>query len=197
MDKEQIISEFNSREKKLKEEYSKTDGARYLRTIPPDPYCRGIDMPKEKFPEYHKYYQDIKDLNNEYSQFICSIAKYKKGDFIVVGCEDSIEFGTINNETFFINQGDDVLYQIKFDKSINCWKYGSSGGSFGENSCTCAFNEKDVLMKVSAEEMEEMNKIPINGLKIMYPELFVIREHNEKLDGIKNLVCGFIDKVNK
>lgn len=197
MTKEKIISEFNYREKKIKAEYSKTDGAKYLRAIPPDPYCRGIDMPKEKFPEYHKWHEDIKNLNKEYHIAICELAKYKKGDMVVVGCEYSIEFGQIKDEDFFINGGIDILYQVKFDKSINAWQYGSSGGSFGENSCTLAFREKDVLMKVSEEEMEEMKKIPIHELKIMYPELFVIRKYDEKLNGIKNLVCGFMDKLNK
>ena len=43
--------------------------------------------------------------------------------------------------------------------------------------------------------MEEMKKIPTDGLKIMYPELFPIREYDEKNDKIKNLVVGFVDKV--
>jgi len=195
MNKKKIISEFNHKENELKEKYLKTDGAKYLRTIPLDPYCQGVDMPKEKFPEYYKWHQEIKDLDNEYSQFICSIAKYKKDDVVVVGCQDSIEFGTINNESFFINQGDDILYQIKFEKSINAWQYGSSGGNFGGKSCTCAFYEKDVLMKVSFEQMQEMTKIPIEGLKVMYPELFPIRQYDEKLDEIKSLVVGFVDKI--
>ncbi len=197
MNKEQIISEFNSKEKKLKEQYPSTDGAKYLRTIPIDPYGGKIDMPKEKFPEYHNWHEKKDGLNKEYHRIISRLAKYKNGDIVVVGCEDSIKFGKIKDGDFFINGGSDILYQIKFDESFNVWKYGSSGGYFGENSCSCTFYEKDVLMKVSFEEMKEMNKIPINGLKIMYPELFVPREYDEKLDKIKNLVCGFVNEVTK
>ncbi len=156
--KGRIISEFNSKYKKLEEEYLETDLNKYLKTITPDPYGFKIDMPKEKFPEYYKWQEEMNILNNEYHIAISKLAKYKKGDIVVVGHENFIKFGKIKDEDFFINGGNDILYQICFDEIFNVWKYGSSGGSFGKNSCTCAFEEKYILRIPSFEESESILK---------------------------------------
>ena len=213
IEKEKIISEFNKLRKELDERYPNTDGAAYLscysKHITVYGGCEIPHIGDEKFfPEYHKFNKDKDYISKKYNELIFSLSKYKKGDIVVVGCEDSIEFGEIyNSDLETINKpmhrlignyskyDEDITYMIKFEKSFNVWKYGSSGGSFGTDTCICSFVENNVLMKVSLEEMEEMKKIPTDGLKIMYPELFPIREYDEKNDKIKNLVVGFVDKV--
>lgn len=184
MNKEQIISDFNVKEKKLKEGLKETDGWKYLQILPPDPYCFPIDMPRDKFPEYYKCQEEIESLNQEYHRIISQLSKYKKGDNVIIGCEDSIEFGEISNHDFFINGGEDIEYYIKFKKDFNVWKYGSSGGYFGTKSCTCAFKEKDVLMKVSLKEIKAMKKLSAKELKKQRPELFPVRQYDKKLDYI-------------
>lgn len=215
MNKEQIIAEFNAKRKELDERYPNTDGAMYLSVYSKHIYVGGGEIiphigDEKFFPEYHKLQKDENDIFTKYNELIFHLAKYKKGDIVVVGCLDSIEFGEIyNSDLESINKpmhrlignyskyDNDIVYMIKFDKSFNVWKYGSSGGCFGTDTCICGFEENNVLMKVSLEEMEEMKKIPIEGLKTMYPELFPIREYDEKNDKIKNMVVGFVDKIQK
>jgi hypothetical protein len=196
--KKQIIKDFQERQKKLLKVRDQTDGMKYLDSLPRDPYCMGYEMPKEKYPEYHKWKDDYAALQKEYSDAITPLAKYAKGDIVIVGCEDSIEFGTVNNDHFFITTGDDILYQVYFTKAIDAWKYGSSGGGFGGvgGACNLAFREIDILMKVCHIEMDQIQNTPIDELKHMYPELFPLRKYDEKLDGIRNLVVGFVEKIN-
>lgn len=189
MNKAKIISEYNHSLHILNLEYEKTDGAKYINTLPLDPYCQPYNMPKEKFPEYYKCREEMVNLNKKYNEIISKLAKYKKNDIVIVGCQDYIEFGKIDDSDFFINGGNDILYQIKFNKIINPWKFGSNGGGFGKDSCTCAFYENDILMKVSSKKMQLMQNIGISKLKKTYPELFPFRIYDKK----RNELIYFID----
>lgn len=197
MDKVKIISKFNSKFKKLQDDFPNLDWMIYSKKnkLFPDPYGGKMDIPIDKFPEWHKWWESKRKLNQDYHEIISKIAKFKKGDMVVIGCENHIEFGKIHNDDFFVNGEDDIKYYINFDKNINPWKYGGTGGYFGNNDCSCGFYEKDILIKVSAEEMKEMKKMSIVELKHIYPALFPCREYDESLDKIKNLVIGFTDKL--
>ncbi len=197
MSKHKIISEFKERQRHLRVQFTKSDGYTYLQSLPMDVYGFTPALTKEQYPEYHRIKEEMNCLDIEYRQALCLLSKYKKDDLVIAGCQDSIEFGTIHDYNICIDDDHSILYYVKFDKSINAWAYGSSGGFFGENSCTLSFCEKDILMKAPFKEIQEMKEIPIQGLKVIYPELFVTRQYDEKMDKLKNLVTGFIGEVSK
>ena len=65
--KNKIIADFNSKRKKFDEEYPDLDGSKYMATIPLDPFCRKIDMPIEKFPQWHKHKEEKEKCFMEYN----------------------------------------------------------------------------------------------------------------------------------
>ncbi len=83
MNKEQIIADFNYREKKLKEEYSKTDGARYLRTIQPDPMMILIFLARTLFSITHNVFglcegRDSRHKSSNLAQMIIVVQMFSE-----------------------------------------------------------------------------------------------------------------------
>lgn len=163
-EKKRIIQEYHFERMIIENKYEVTDGAKYLRTITPDPYGGLIDMPKDKFPEYYKWYEERNEFIKKYNELIQPFANFKNGDVVIIKSEcNEVYVGIImsNAELYYSEKnGSGLHYKTRKVYSWNEDKYPD-------------LVDEDVMIKtISQKYFNEEVQIPLNELKSKLFELF-------------------------
>jgi len=175
MDKKQrIIQEYHFERMKIENKYKFTDGAKYLRTIPPDPYCQGVDMPKDKFPEYYKWYDEKNKFIKKYDKIIQPFANFKNGDFVIIKTKcNEIYIGKICSKIEFYyseKYGSNLHYKTRKIYNWNEEKYPNF------------IDEADMVKDISESFFNTEIKNPLSILKSKLLELFENNKINDSLE---------------